>query len=68
MPAPAVLFAGLLFGAVGLAAFLYGKKHAKFAPLLIGLVLAVLPYAVDDARLLYAAGLGLCGALYWLRD
>jgi len=68
MPTPAVLFAGLLFGFVGLGVFLYGKKQAKLVPLLAGLVLMILPYVIDDARLLYAGGLALCGALYWFRE
>jgi len=68
VPTPAVLFAGLLFGAIGLAAFLYGKKQTKLKPMLLGLVLIGIPYAIDDARLLYAAGAALCVALYWFRD
>ncbi|HVN42232.1 MAG TPA: hypothetical protein VMT50_05565 [Steroidobacteraceae bacterium] len=68
MPTPAVLFAGLLFGCAGLGIFLYGRKQAKFVPLLGGLLLMVLPYLIDEAWLLYASGLAIGGALFWFRE
>jgi hypothetical protein len=68
LPSPAVLFAGLLFGIIGLAAFTYGKKSTKWKPMIIGVVLMVFPYAVDEVWLLYAIGVALCAALYVFRD
>ena len=68
MPTPAALFGLIVFGAIGLAAFLYGKKNAVWAPALIGLVLMVYPYFVAETWMLYAIGGGLCVALYWFRD
>jgi hypothetical protein len=63
MPTPAVLFAGLLFGVIGLAGFTYGKKNALWKPMVIGLALMVFPYFVGETWLLYAIGAALCGGL-----
>ena len=41
----AALFASMLFGAVGLGAFLYGKKMVLFKPMVIGVVLMAYPYS-----------------------
>jgi hypothetical protein len=68
MPTPAVLFAGLIFGVIGLAAFVYGRKNALWKPMAIGLALAVFPYFVSQSWPLYAIGAALCGALYIWRD
>ena len=68
MPAPAVLFAGLMFGLIGLAALTYGRKNALWRPMAIGLALVVFPYFVAQTWLLYAIGAALCGALYLWRD
>jgi len=64
MPSPAVLFAGLIFGLIGIAAFNYGRKNALWRPMSIGLVLIAFPYFISQTWLLYMIGLALCGALY----
>jgi hypothetical protein len=68
MPSPAVLFAALFFGIVGIAAFRYGRRNALWKPMAIGLALMAFPYFVDRVWLLYAIGVALCGALYVARD
>lgn len=68
LPSPAVLFASFLFGIIGLAAFVYGKKSMKWNPMVIGVVMMAYPYAVDETWLLYAIGVGLCAALFVFRD
>lgn len=40
--------AGLLFGAVGLAAFVYGKKNTLWKPMIIGGLLLIFPYFVES--------------------
>lgn len=67
MPAPAALFAMLLFSLIGFAAFLYGKRSANFSYMAIGAVLIGYTYFVSDTLLLYLIGAALCGALYWFR-
>ncbi|MEQ1592112.1 MAG: hypothetical protein ABL892_06950 [Thiobacillaceae bacterium] len=68
MPSPAVLFASILFGVIGLAAFRYGKQHALWQPLVIGIVLMVYPYFVSQTGLLYGIGAALCVGLYAVRE
>lgn len=68
MPAPAALFASLLFGVIGFAAFRYGKKHVLWSPIVIGIVLMAYPYFISQTWLIYAIGCVLCGALFVLRD
>jgi hypothetical protein len=68
MPSPGALFAGLIFGLIGIAAFTYGRKNAEFKPVCIGVALIVFPYFVSQLWLLYAIGIGLCGVLYFWRD
>lgn len=68
MPTPAALFGLILFGAVGLAAFIYGKKAGLWRPAIIGIALMVYPYFISDTWLLYALGCGLCCALFFWRE
>lgn len=68
LPSPNVLFAGLVFGVIGFAAFMYGKKQARFSPMAIGTALMAYPYFVSAAWLLWGIGIALCAALYYFRD
>lgn len=65
---PAALFGSLLFGAIGLGAFMYGKKMVLYKPMIIGGVLMAYPYFVAETWLMYTVGCGLCLALYAFRD
>jgi hypothetical protein len=62
------LFAGFLFGMVGLAAFGYGKKNAKYKPIVIGIILMVYPYFIKNTIILYLVGIVLTMLLFVLRD
>ena len=62
------LFAGLLFGAVGMGVFAYGRKQRQARPFFIGAALMVYPYFFDDPWLLYGIGVVLIAALFILRD
>jgi nitrogen fixation-related uncharacterized protein len=68
MPSPAVLLASVLFGAIGLGAFLYGKKTYRWKPLGLGVALMVYPYFISRAWLLYLIGAALCAGLFLWRD
>jgi hypothetical protein len=68
MPSPANLFGALIFGVVGLAAFLYGKKQAKMGPLAIGLLLMIYPYFIEETWILYAIGAALTAAIFFFRE
>jgi hypothetical protein len=65
---PAALFGSLLFGAIGFAAFAYGKRMLAWKPMVIGVGLMIYPYFVPRTWMMYAAGCGLCLALYLFRD
>jgi len=48
---------GMLFGIIGLAFFVYGKKQAAVVPLVCGLALMVFPYFVSNIYALVAVGI-----------
>lgn len=63
-----VLFASVLFGAIGFAAFIYGKKSYRWKPLGLGVALMVYPYFISQTWLLYAIGGALCVGLFLFRE
>lgn len=68
MPSFANLFAALLFGSAGLAAFVYGKKSASWKPMAIGVALMVYPYFIEETWLLYVIGVALCAGIFVWHD
>ena len=64
----AKIFAYLIFGAIGLVVFMYGKKNKLFRPLVIGLALMVYPYFISGTFLLYFTGIALTALLYFWRE
>ncbi len=68
MPSYANLFAGLLFGTIGIAAFRYGKKSASWQPMAIGVILMVYPYFIEATWLVYLIGVALCALMFVWRD
>jgi hypothetical protein len=58
---------GVLFGAVGLGYFVYGKKHRAVVPLLCGIGLMVLPCFISGAWLLFLVGVAIAAAPYFVR-
>ena len=65
---PAAIFGSLLFGAIGLAAFVYGKRMVLWKPMVIGVALMAYPYFISQTWLLYSVGLALCLGLYLFRE
>ena len=65
---PAALFASFLFGAIGLAGFIYGKRLVHWKPMAIGVALMAYPYFVSEIWLLYAIGAALCLGLFIFRE
>ncbi len=58
------IFASILFGSIGLAAFIYGKKQASFKAMMIGVSLMVYPYFIPNTVAVYAVGAALTVALF----
>lgn len=63
------LFGALLFGSVGLTAFLIGKKRARFKMMIIGIILMGYPYLMYDSTVaLYIVGALLTASLFVFKD
>ena len=43
-----LLFAGMIVSTIGVGYLMYGKRQAKFVPLIAGVGLCVYPYFVGD--------------------
>ena len=61
------LFLGLLFGSIGFAFFVYGKKQSTLVPLLCGLTLMAVPYFITNTWLLFLVGAVLVVIPYFSR-
>ena len=61
----AALVWGMLFGAIGLGYFVYGKKQAALLPLLCGIGLMIFPYFVSGTGWTLLVGAVLM-ALPWI--
>ena len=61
------LFSGIIFGAIGFSAFIYGKKEGEWKPMVIGAVLMIFPYFVADTVTQYILGAILTAALFMFR-
>jgi hypothetical protein len=48
---------GIIAGAFGLGYFIYGKRQAKFAPMLAGILLCIYPYFTDSLLWLCVMGI-----------
>ena len=64
----AVLFGGLLFSGIGLAALGYGRKRGSTRAMVIGGALMAYPYFVSNTVVLYVLGVALVIALFLFRD
>lgn len=53
------LIVGVIAGAIGVGYFIYGKRQARFTPLLAGILLCVYPYFTDSLLWLTVIGLAL---------
>jgi hypothetical protein len=62
------LFGQILFGAIGLAAFVYGKKQASFKAMLLGVAITAFSYFIAETWMLYAIGSGLTSLLFLWKD
>lgn len=63
----ASLLWGLVFGSIGFAYVMYGKKQRSIVPAVAGALLMVIPYVFDAPLLLVAAGIALMAIPYFVR-
>jgi hypothetical protein len=57
----------LLFGSIGLAFFVYGRRQKRVVPLITGVALMIFPYFVSNTLLLVALGAALIAVPYFVR-
>jgi hypothetical protein len=60
------LFASLIWGAVGMGFFVYGKKQRALIPLYGGILMVGLSYIISSALFMSAACIGLIVFMYIL--
>lgn len=58
---------GLIFGAIGFVAFVYGKRQSEWRPMILGLTLMAFPYFVGNTVALYVIGAVLTLGLFFPR-
>jgi hypothetical protein len=65
VPEPAWLIASLFVGSVGYVAFVYGKRQRRIPHLVLGVMLFVFPYFVDNVGLMLLITALLCLAAWY---
>jgi hypothetical protein len=65
---PAALLGSLLFGAIGVGAFMYGRKMLPWKPMVFDVVLMAHPYFVPQTWLIYTIGCARWLGLFVFRD
>ena len=67
MEGTSLLIWGVLFGAIGLGFFAYGKKQKAVIPLFTGIALFAFPYFISNVYMLVIAGTVLVALPYFVR-
>lgn len=58
---------GMLFGAIGLGFFIYGKRQRAIVPFVVGVALFIFPYFISNIYLLVLVGVLLVAIPYFIR-
>jgi len=58
---------GVLFGAIGIGFFSYGRKQRALVPLFTGVALFVFPYFVPSVTVLLIVGIALVALPYFVK-
>lgn len=67
MESESQLIWGVIFGAIGFAFALYGKRQKAAIPLVSGVGLMIVPYLIGNVYALVAAGVALMALPYFVR-
>lgn len=67
MESSAQLIWGMVFGAIGLGFFVYGKKQRAAVPLIVGIALFIFPYFISNVFLLVIVGSVLVALPYFVK-
>lgn len=57
-----------LFGIIGMAAFMYGKKQGSWKTMVVAAGLMVYPYFVTNTVLMWIVGVALTVSIFYFRD
>ncbi len=58
---------GMLFGAIGMGFFIYGKRQRAVVPLLTGVALSIFPYFISNVYIMVIVGVALTALPYFIR-
>ncbi len=67
MEGTSLIIWGMIFGAIGLGFFTYGKKQKAIIPLFTGITLFVFPYFISNVYILVLVGIILVLLPYFVR-
>ena len=67
MDSPSIMAWGVLFGAIGLGYFTYGKRQKAIVPLCVGLALFAFPYFMPSVTMLLIVGAVLVAIPYFVK-
>ncbi len=67
MEGTSLLIWGMLFGAIGLGYFTYGRKQKAVVPLFVGMALFIFPYFISNIYVLVATGVVLIALPYFVK-
>jgi hypothetical protein len=67
MDSSAQIIWGVLFGAIGLGFFTYGRRQKAAVPFLVGIAMFVFPYFVTNAYVMVLIGILLAATPYFVR-
>ena len=66
LPDETITVAAILFGAIGLGFFTYGRRQRATVPFVVGITLLIFPYFVSNTWLLIVIGLALMALPYFI--
>jgi len=61
------LVASMIWGAIGMGFFIYGKKQQSMVPLFGGVLIIGVSYFIESALYMSLAALALLAGVYWLK-
>jgi predicted membrane protein len=67
MEGASLLIWGIMFGAIGLGFFTYGRRQKAVVPLITGIALFIIPYSISNVYMLLIAGAALVALPYFVR-
>ncbi|HEX4233773.1 MAG TPA: hypothetical protein VH041_05660 [Caldimonas sp.] len=65
LPSPAYMIGAIVFGLVGLVAYIHGRRVNRPRTRWLGLALMLYPYVVWNTAMLYLVGVGLCVGVWF---